>query len=307
LGVNLFFIISGFVILMTAWGQTVDGFAASRVARLFPAYWVSVILTAGLLFFVWPGKDVTPLQALSNLVMIHPAYGVHHVDGVYWTLWTELRFYLLIGVFLCLGITRRRIIAMCSLWPMLGALAHNADQQLIASLLVWEYAPYFAVGMMLYLIRRDGHTVLSWALVTFNGVLILKLGTDFAAGMHKYTGRTPSMTVTVLLLVAAIALVALTTCESAQRLQWKWLTIAGALTYPLYLIHQYWGFWIISEWHDKLGKRATLALAASVCLLMAWAIHRLVERPLGPRLRSWVSRGLAQAAEHDAAGVAKSS
>ena len=46
LRVNLFFLISGFVILMTAWGRTVETFAVSRVTRLFPAYWVGVALTA---------------------------------------------------------------------------------------------------------------------------------------------------------------------------------------------------------------------------------------------------------------------
>ncbi|GMA87194.1 hypothetical protein GCM10025868_24440 [Angustibacter aerolatus] len=49
LGVPLFFFISGFVILMTAWGRDVPHFAASRVGRLFPAYWAGVLLTGALL------------------------------------------------------------------------------------------------------------------------------------------------------------------------------------------------------------------------------------------------------------------
>lgn len=48
LGVQLFFIISGFVILMSAQGRSVGQFVASRVARLFPAYWVAVLATAAL-------------------------------------------------------------------------------------------------------------------------------------------------------------------------------------------------------------------------------------------------------------------
>src|SRR3954466_2589137 len=45
LGVELFFIISGFVILMTAYGRSIESFSASRVARLFPAYWTAILLT----------------------------------------------------------------------------------------------------------------------------------------------------------------------------------------------------------------------------------------------------------------------
>src|SRR5690554_5644422 len=43
-GVRLFFVISGFVILMSAWGHSPGRFVISRIARLYPAYWASVIL-----------------------------------------------------------------------------------------------------------------------------------------------------------------------------------------------------------------------------------------------------------------------
>ncbi|RZA28395.1 MAG: DUF1624 domain-containing protein, partial [Lysobacteraceae bacterium] len=47
LGVHLFFMISGFVILMSAQGATPRSFAAARAARLYPALWVCATLTAG--------------------------------------------------------------------------------------------------------------------------------------------------------------------------------------------------------------------------------------------------------------------
>src|SRR4051794_500691 len=109
LGPALFFVISGFVILMTAWGRSTAHVVASRVGRLYPAYWVAVLTTGALLLFLWPeGKHVTPHEVLVNLTMMQSAFGVDHVDGVYWTLWTELRFYLLLAVFSLLGITRSR-------------------------------------------------------------------------------------------------------------------------------------------------------------------------------------------------------
>src|SRR4051812_19156660 len=54
LGVQLFFVISGFVILMTAYGRNVEEFVASRFSRLFPAYWVAVLGTFVLQSF-WHG------------------------------------------------------------------------------------------------------------------------------------------------------------------------------------------------------------------------------------------------------------
>ena len=196
LGVNMFFVISGFVILMTAWGRTVETFAISRVTRLFPAYWVSVALTAVLLLALWPqGKQIEAWQAFTNLTMLQSAYDVPHVDGVYWTLWTELRFYLLMGLFVLVGITRRRIVAVCALWPVLGEVASRTNQDLVGTLLVHDYAPYFAAGMMLYLIYRDGHSWLSWGLVAWNWCLALPLAvTDCRPENHSPTarGRCPS-------------------------------------------------------------------------------------------------------------------
>lgn len=52
LGVQLFFIISGFVICMSAWGRSVGDFFVSRVVRLYPAYWFAVLVTAAVLVAV---------------------------------------------------------------------------------------------------------------------------------------------------------------------------------------------------------------------------------------------------------------
>ena len=45
-GVQFFFMISGFVIFMSAQGRRPLEFVASRISRLYPAYWVAVLLTA---------------------------------------------------------------------------------------------------------------------------------------------------------------------------------------------------------------------------------------------------------------------
>src|SRR3990170_483158 len=46
LGVYLFFLISGFVICMSSWGRGAGAFLVSRAVRLYPAYWLSVVVIA---------------------------------------------------------------------------------------------------------------------------------------------------------------------------------------------------------------------------------------------------------------------
>ncbi len=95
-GVELFFIISGFVIFLTIEKTTsYKTFLIARFARLFPAYWVCVTLTSlviisWLLFtkqtIIFPNvKDY-----LFNLTMLQSYFHVDNIDGVYWAMFEQL-------------------------------------------------------------------------------------------------------------------------------------------------------------------------------------------------------------------------
>jgi peptidoglycan/LPS O-acetylase OafA/YrhL len=124
LGVNLFFIISGFVILLTAMNRSATGFVESRVIRLFPAYWFCasftflVTLTLGA-----PRFSVTVPQYLVNLTMIHEVFGVTSLDGVYWTLLIELKFYFLVWILVLLR-QIRRVFHFLAGWLVLSVMLH---------------------------------------------------------------------------------------------------------------------------------------------------------------------------------------
>lgn len=293
LGPELFFVISGFVILMTAWGKTVTNVVASRVARLFPAYWAGVLLTGVLLLWLWPaGKDVTPGQVLVNLTMLQSLFDVGNVDGVYWTLWAELRFYFLILLLVGWGITRRRVLAFASLWPAAAIVAQVVGPEAVRTLLISDSAPLFAVGMVLYVIRHEGHSLVAWLLVAANTVAAVWLVVpDQLAKQARNADIAPSSVIIGALVVASIAVVAIVTLTRVSRLSWRWLTTMGALTFPLYLVHEHWGWWVIAHLR-VLPPYVTLALAVAFALGLASAVHFGVEKQLGPRLRDGVQVGL---------------
>jgi len=70
-----------------------------------------------------------------------------------------------------------------------------------------------------------------------------------------------------------------------SRIRWRWLTTAGALTYPLYLIHENLGWAVITKTHDYMGAWTAVLLATIVALTAAVLLHVCVEKPLGGRLR----------------------
>lgn len=295
LGPELFFVISGFVILMTAWGRSVPDIVGSRVGRLFPAYWVAVLATGSLLLFVWPGKEVSGDQVLVNLTMLQGLVDVGHVDGVYWTLWVELRFYVLIAVFAAIGFTRRRVLWFAALWPAAAMLARTAGLTDAVIALVAPYAPLFGAGMALYVIHRTGHAVVPWLVVAGNTALataaLLPARMDSLGRNSVVAPRPVLLGVALVGCVLVVAVVALT---PLSRWRWAGLTAAGALTYPLYLTHEYWGLWVVHLLGRRLPVAVVLAAAVGLSLLLAWLIQRYVERPFGPRLRRATTTGCAR-------------
>lgn len=302
---ELFFVLSGFVILWTAWGRSVPSVVASRVARIYPAYWAALALTSLLLLVVWrDGKQISLTEVAVNVTLLQEAFGVRHVDGVYWTLWTELRFYLIVVVLVAVGMTRRRVVALAALWPPVAVLAATVGPGWLETLLVGHYAPLFAGGMLLYLIHRDGHSGLLWSLVGLNVVLAV-VGV-VPAQMESLTENTIfdiSPVVLGVLVVGCFAAVAAAALTPLARLDWKVLTTAGALTYPLYLVHEYWGWWTIDVLAPHLPTWATLAAACAVALGLAWVVHHGVERRVHKPVRAAVERWLTALQVHGSRDV----
>ena len=113
-GVEVFFVISGFAIeLSLESSSTARDFLVSRALRLYPTFWAALAVTFTVVgVFGLPERAASPLDALLNLSMIPASLGAKVVDGVYWTLERELRFYGLILLLLVLGLRRYTVPAL---------------------------------------------------------------------------------------------------------------------------------------------------------------------------------------------------
>ncbi|MEU2201433.1 acyltransferase [Isoptericola sp. NPDC019482] len=292
LGVQLFFVISGFVILMTAYGKSISTFASSRVARLYPAYWAAIVLTVALQL-VWDGgRNPTLMESALNLTMLQEAWDVPNVQGAFWTLWYEMKFYLLIGVFILVGITRRRVIAFAVLWPLAAELAKETDSGLLSSLLIPTYAPYFAVGMLLFLVYKDRGDVAVWLGIALNTVLCMRQGYGYAGNATENVGAYVSPVVCAVVVLLMVVLVWALSAGPLRHVDWKVLSTLGALTYPLYLVHGQFGFAVIDVMYDDWSRWVVLGVAVLVSVALAVLLHYGVENRLHDRLRAGVRDGL---------------
>ncbi|MEU3456047.1 acyltransferase [Micromonospora sp. NPDC006766] len=297
LGVELFFIISGFVICMSCWGRTPGAFFRSRVTRLYPAYWAAVLITTAVVT-VWPTVRARRSwsDVLLNLTMLQNPLDRPPVDAVYWTLWNEALFYLLFSVVVWRGLTLSRTIEFCYGWLIASVLSVNSDLPLLRRLLQPEYAPFFVAGIALYLIYRFGPDLMLWGLVGASYLLaqfwtarrVAHVGADIL-------DRQLSPAVGVLLITAFFLVMTVVALGWTARIQWRWLTTAGLLTYPFYLLHEYIGWAIIHAVRDVAPRPVVLVAVVLLMLGAAWLVHRLIERPVARMLRDGLAAASARA------------
>ncbi|WP_165494949.1 acyltransferase family protein [Actinomadura roseirufa] len=274
LGVDLFFVISGFVILMSAWGRGPGEFGISRLVRLMPAYWASVLLGVAVYAVFREGHGV-PGLVIPNMTMLQGGLGVENVDAVYWTLWIETHFYVLVAVLAGIGITYRSCLVFMAAWTFAGVFADEAGNKLLQVMLVPTWSPYFIAGMALYMIHRFGPTLLLWGYVAVSWLLALhwsgwRAGSAFKGSDELVVG---------VIVTGIFALMILVATGRLSRIRWNGLTIFGALTYPLYLVHSQLALPLVDAVYPELDRWAALAVAIAASMVLAYAVHRLVERP----------------------------
>jgi peptidoglycan/LPS O-acetylase OafA/YrhL len=292
LGVDIFFVISGFVICMTGWGRPLRAFFASRVSRLYPAYWAALVLVTAVFALPWVAyTTVSPSDALVNLTMLQRPMGAERVLGVCWTLWAELRFYALFALCVILpagrGNTRQRVVLFCACWTLAAATAQGLNNEMLDTVVMPDYAPFFIGGMGLYLVHLNHRDAIGWGIAAVNWLL----GQHAIVEKNLHAPHRPAWAIIAVITFGFVA-VALVALGKLAWANWRWLTTAGALTYPFYLIHTHLGWVAIWGLHRGLGvpSWATLPLTIGLLLGLAWIMYRYVEKPLMPRIRGALLR-----------------
>jgi peptidoglycan/LPS O-acetylase OafA/YrhL len=240
LGVNLFFMISGFVVLWSARDRTASGFARARILRLYPEFWLSVLIAAAV-YLAIPGASEHPIDGptvLLNLTMVPQLFRVPYVDGVYWTLFPELKFYALLWVLLAVG-QMRNAERWLALWLVVAAAVYiTGYTSIIGSLVLHPYGPLFIAGCLFFLVYDSG-----WTIPRLAGVLLcLAISAHYAvvqipgfvAGAHITDARRIE---SVLLIASFFAMFGIVSLRSVKIPASRITMQLGFLTYPLYLLH----------------------------------------------------------------------
>lgn len=302
-GVQIFFVISGFVILMSAQNRSGSEFLAARVTRIAPALWFFSVLSALVLLgcgVLGPGEAAVRLLRALVLFPVGP-----WIDGAVWTLVAEAVFYAGIFALIRTGLIGRMLGVTTALtgfnlvfWAavlageagLLGdagpALAQAASSYKLRVTLVTTNC-YFVLGASLYglFMRRD---VAGNAAVFVVNYAVCLISTYYAArssiGVSEF-GQSPLVPAVLWGGVTlATAVCVLARLGSGARFA-RFATVAGLLTYPLYLINQITGGLLLGlAYRSGMPPAAAVAVTAALCTALAGAFAVALERPLQQRL-----------------------
>lgn len=296
IGVDLFFVVSGFVIVWVSvdarWHYRIGwrDFFIKRFVRIIPMMWLATLMYA-LAKGIGRG-DVDVSQMLSSLLLMP---GNELAPNVLWTLRHELFFYLVVGVMIGVGIFPAYLSAVVmfilAIVGLLGGVGADSPWYFVFA----EINALFAVGVGSYALWRHwpptGGLPWSWrmglavALLSLIYMVISRWGYERASVSHLF--------------LMALSLLGLTWLSLGFRGAtasgpFRWLERLGDASYAIYLCHQLvisalLGFvaarfkWVGAEW----GFALCVCLAVGVGL---W-VHLWLERPLLQRLRAWMSPG----------------
>ncbi len=269
LGVDIFFVISGFVIPWSLYRsryvvRDYARFLLKRNVRLYPPYLASIAITILATSFVLvplfhvPRMTVTGRDLLLHFAYLNDLAGVHWINVVYWTLAIEFQWYLLAGLVLPLLASGRKLTRFTVTSVMM--LAYFT---LYWDRLVCHYLPVFLIGVFVFQFRAR----------IIEAREMLGLIAVMALAMLRLSGWLVPMVA-----VPTGLLIAFSTYQShaADRV--------GDVSYSLYLLHLPIGVSVIgclSHWLPYssyyIGVLDVAGVAASMAA--AWIMYQIIEKP----------------------------
>jgi len=307
-GVQIFFVLSGFVIPYSAQRLTAREFVQSRLIRLYPAAWICATCT--LMVLLLDGQKIEPfVRKCIDSYCLSPIGP--WLDTVYWTLGVELSFYSVIFLLLLarrydlIGIVMSVIGVLSTICILYGAgnlrgwfhirhlggrYAHQVFGQPVLILLLLPFGTFFALGTLLWLCLFDRVTKarLITALICFAGGLM-----EVRVHAGWLTDDFPSRQWIAAPLVWSLAVVTIIASVRWNANFHSKVGVKGAriirriglMTYPLYLLHQFAGYVVITHLRAHLPYVFCVILAAVLSLAAALAISLFAEEPLQRWLR----------------------
>jgi peptidoglycan/LPS O-acetylase OafA/YrhL len=288
-GVDIFFVISGFVICMSLdrcreRGTGFQNFFIARIIRLTPAYWMLIfIVTLKLLVVAMLGKgieqsDFDLWQLVANLLYVQGLTGHADLVPVFWTLCYEMQYYLFFGFLYLLCVDKKNTTAGTVFFGFVFLLSLASMYSFFIQNIFWQglmltYFHFFIMGVVTYLAVTKRVNVRFFYL--FGGAFLL-----FYIFSDRHAVRI------VALLFAAFIYIVIVNKLDVKWLSGRFLLHMGMISYSLYLVHPVFGWKVFSvlgnklqAFHADVAFWGALGAGLVACYIVSYLFYRMIEKP----------------------------
>jgi exopolysaccharide production protein ExoZ len=307
-GVDLFFVISGFIMVYTTSHKPISAgqFLLNRIRRIVPLYYLFTFFVFGIVVVspsVFRSTSADFSALLKSLAFVPFEKSPGHIYPLYylgWTLNYEMFFYLIFALGLSLCYKRRVTICTIILCSLVFSRANSAEP---GSLGLYFYSrPImldFSLGMLLALFRDDiliamrRMPVLPWFTLSLGIVGLLSMSSLFPSVASFYDP--PTNTLLTFGLPAALVVMAVIALNDIRTRgqPWQFFQEIGNASYSIYLSHFFVvGALIALANRFSLSSTMRVILASTAIPLTAIVgicLYRFFERPVGNMLTRWTS------------------
>lgn len=274
LGVEAFFVISGFVIPLSLAGDwqrrgasALPLFLARRLVRIEPPYLASILIVLLLNFaaanspgFQGRPPDVATVQVLAHIAYLIPMTPYAWLQPVYWTLAFEFAFYLTMTGLIGVLVSTRALPVCACLAALLCLIALGYASPLLG---------LFAIGCLVFRAHTGRDTIFRSAIAIGFAGLAMGIVGAFAQAL-------------IGLLIASLILVP-QSAQGAGGFVGRGLKALGAISFSLYLLHVPVGGKIVNlgqRWLSSPSEHGALSIVALAgSLLAATLFWRFIELP----------------------------
>jgi peptidoglycan/LPS O-acetylase OafA/YrhL len=289
LGVPIFFILSGFVIAHVSTDIHPLRFMSNRILRLMPAFWICMTVSF-LLIALLDGTNILNLKLwFANLLLLPQTLGQPFVDGVYWTLVLEFVFYGWVFILLLSDVFHKHLLKICSIW--LGISFANImllENRIIELVFITYYAGAFVCGLVMWHAKQNRWTAPHALLMVISGVS-LSLGIKhlgIQAQLPNFSNQ-PDLLVSTICAILSIGAVAIGIFGKIIPIKHSFAVMLGAISYPLYLIHQEVGYLVLQKLAElRLNPIQAVTLVILLVITLSYIVHQACEKPIRRFLKS---------------------
>ncbi|HEK0773445.1 TPA: acyltransferase [Proteus mirabilis] len=280
LGVQFFFMISGFVIMMSSHHGSYKKFLISRISRLYPTFWLCCTLTYIITLLL---NDNIALSAnlkqyFVNLTMLAGFFKVPSIDGAYWSLYVEIYFYVLIFTLLIFK-KINKLETYLGYWLAITILADIFNISAISKLFMTNYSIYFIAGGLFYYIWIDKINIHRLILITICIIYSITVSVEQANYLsERYNDYYSNVTISIILFAFYLSMGYIVVFKNSIINKINWIKL-GALTYPLYLLHQNIGYILINQLSNLniMNKYTIILFIIFLMIIISYIIGNIIE------------------------------